>query len=570
MAAVLVDPIRSLTLTQGGQAQLRFPYDEGVIEELKGRVDGIGWNGILRAWTVRVRAANIRAIVTFAREHGLAGIEAASVVQARLFQAARETIVASRAPDAVFVPPASLRGVLRPFQRAGVAYAVAARRCLLADEMGLGKTVEAIATLESLAAFPAIVTCPAGLKLNWLREFAAWLPGRKAEIADGSSEIGKGGPADVVIVSYDWMTDHVDELRALKPKAVVFDEGHLLKDATTARSKAARKLRVRVPVRLILTGTPVLNTPSELLNLLAILGRLPDLGGFWHFAKQYCGGKEVERIVQGGEKRQGWDLTGASHLTELAGRLRATCMVRRRKRDVLPELPPRHLAMLPVEIDTREEYDLAQKDVLAWVAKRAGKDPVFRAKIAGLDPDEQIAAILARAQDAVERAAAAEELVQIESLRQISARGKMAQAEEWIRNFMATGEKLVVFGWHKEVLAPLAKIFGAPLIDGETPVAKRQAIVDEFQRRNGKLVHPPLFVNLQAGGVGLTLTAASNVLVLELPWTRALLDQAIDRVHRIGQTLPVTAWILMGRRTLDYSIWKLLEKKNRIAQAITN
>ncbi len=555
--------VPTLTLTERGQAQFRFPFAQEIIAELKDCVNGVTWNGTLRAWTVRVRAANIRAIGGFARRHGLVGTEKAEIIQERLFAQARETMIASHAPsDCDFLPPATLRGNLRPFQRAGVAFAVRAERCLIADEMGLGKTVETIATLETMGAFPAIIVCPASLKLNWQREFAAWLPHRTLRVVDGSAP-----PAteDVTIINYDILAKHVDALRARHPAAVVFDEGHLLKTAKCQRTLAAKKLVRGVRVRLLLTGTPVLNSPSELLSPLGILGRLDDLGGFWHFAKRYCGGKEVLRTTRGGVTKPGWDLSGASNLPELAARLRATCMVRRRKRDVLLELPPKQLSLVPVEIGAaeRKEYDVAQRDVLDWIAARAGKDPVFRAAIAGLDEERQIAAILGRAQVAVDRAAQAEELVKIEALKQISARGKIPAAVEWIENFLATGEKLVVFAWHQEICDALAAKFAAPAITGATPLARRQKIVDDFQRKKDC---PLVVLNLQAGGVGLTLTAASNVLVVEWPWTPALLDQAIDRCHRIGQHDAVTAWLMMGRRTIDQPIWKMLQNKRATAE----
>jgi SNF2 family DNA or RNA helicase len=312
-----------------------------------------------------------------------------------------------------------------------------------------------------------------------------------------------------------------------------------------------------------------------------------------------------------------WDMSGASNLQELAARLRATCMVRRRKQDVLLELPAKQLTVLPVELtlSERTEYDLAQKDVLDWIAARAGQDPEFRALIAGLDAGQQLAAVLHRAQVAVDRAAQAEELVRIEALKQISARGKLAAAQEWIGNFLATDQKLVVFAWHQEILDALSAMFpGAGVISGETPIAHRQRIVDDFQRKilsggvesrhalldeHDRIKRPGsnligafepdprssfaepisrssarpaqnlILLNLQTGGVGLTLTAASNVLLLELPWTPAMLDQAIDRCHRIGQRAAVNAWLMMGRRTIDFAIWKMLQTKRTTAEAAT-
>lgn len=595
-APLVVCPPATLCLTERGQAQFRFPYDVPLIAELKAAIGGVTWNGTARAWTVRVRAANIRAIVDFARAHDFEGVPAAQAVQKRLFAQVSAQIAASRAPDDVdFVPPATLRGTLLPFQRAGVAYLVRARRALQGDEMGLGKTVQTLAALETLEAFPAVIVCPAGLLLNWERECQAWLPHRSVSVFSPSNEAAKSNPPsirtpsrqsscaklakihtkfeqpEILLVSYALLHKYVDKLRARGNQAVAFDEGHKLKDRKTQCAKAARRLRLRVPIRFIITGTPMLSSPSELIEPLTILGRLDDLGGFDHFAARYCQAKEVERTVRGGEKRKLWDFSGAANLPELAGRLRATCMVRRRKRDVLTELPPRRLAMLPVEIDHRAEYDEAQRDVLRWIARRAGRDPAFRMTIAGLDEDAQIAAVLVHAQEAIDRASQAQELVRLNALRQIAAKGKLATAEEWIRDFQEDSprEKLVVFAWHREVLTALAAKFGAPVIDGETPMARRQAIVDTFQLSTLNPQPSTLCVNLQAGGLGLTLTAASNCLVLELPWTPALLDQAIDRLHRIGQRAAVTAWLMLGRRTIDYPIWQLLQRKRTITEAAT-
>lgn len=588
---------RTLIFTPGGQAQFRFPFERGLIEELKRCVPGVTWNGSpkTRAWTIRTRPANIRAIGNFAREHGFAGVEAADAERSTLFTAVKETMVASRAESADFALPATLRGELRPFQVAGVAYAVQqARGCLIADEMGVGKTVEAIATLETLNAFPAVIVCPASLKYNWERELQAWLPHRRAAVTDGAMSTfsdtnvaGKSdiGRPDVIVINYDILARHVDALRtflfpASSPErhrpplvpcataSVVFDEGHLLKTPKCARTLAAKKLRRGVGVRLLLTGTPVLNRPSELIAPLCVLGRLDDLGGFDYFRLRYCGPQQVQRRQRGSvEKVTVTDYSGASNLAELAGRLRATCMVRRRKADVLPELPARQVTLLPVDLrdSERAEYDRAQRDVLAWIARRAGRDPEFRAAIGHLDEEQRLAAVLQRAQAAADRAAQAEELVKIEALKQISARGKLAAAEEWIANSLETEGRLVVFAWHAETLRELARRFDAPVIDGDTPTAERQRIVDRFQR--GEI--PVLFLNLQAGGVGLTLTAASNALVLELPWTPALLDQAIDRLHRIGQRAAVNAWLMMGRRTIDYPIWQMLQKKRTTAETAT-
>jgi len=169
--------------------------------------------------------------------------------------------------------------------------------------------------------------------------------------------------------------------------------------------------------------------------------------------------------------------------------------------------------------------------------------------------------------DAEKRAERAEYLVRIEALKQLTAKGKMKQAKEWISDFIESGEKLVVFATHKAVVNEIAQEFKCRKIMGDTPAIERQKAVEDFQNNpDTKLI----ILNIKAGGVGLTLTASSNVLFLEYPWTPADLEQAIDRTHRIGQKNAVTAWFLVGQDTIDEEILDLLGIKERVVSKTTN
>ena len=162
----------------------------------------------------------------------------------------------------------------------------------------------------------------------------------------------------------------------------------------------------------------------------------------------------------------------------------------------------------------------------------------------------------------------AEHLVRIETLKQLAAKGKLAAAIDWVRDFLGSGEKLVLFATHTDIVRGLAEAFDAPMIYGDTPVAERQAIVDRFQSDpECRLV----VGNTRAAGVGLTLTAASNVAFLELGWTPAEHDQAEDRCHRYGQTADsVNAWYLLAADTIDEDIAALIESKRAVVDAGTD
>jgi hypothetical protein len=416
-----------------------------------------------------------------------------------------------------------------------------------------GKTIEALATLQAKQAFPAIIICPASLKLNWAKEIRQWLPGRSYAVWNGKQQAG----SDIVIINYDIVKKHGEKLAALGAKAVVLDESHYCKNGKALRTKAVAALAKNIPLKLALTGTPVLNRPSELISQLDILGRLDDMGGFWPFAKRYCDAFKGE---------WGWDFSGADNLEELNEKLRASCMVRRLKKDVLSELPAKQRTEIPLEITNRREYDKAERELIAWLRQDAVEDKAFLASLKGLSEEEKKRDRHAKADSAEMAARRAEQLVKIEALKQLAWKGKMAGAISWVTDTLES-EKLVLFCWHKEAVAALQEEFKCPVITGEVSIEERQRAVEKFQSDETCRL---IVLNIRAGGVGLTLTAASNVAFLEMGWTPADHDQAEDRCHRMGQTDHVTAWYLIGERTIDERIMALVNEKRAIVEQATD
>jgi len=410
--------------------------------------------------------------------------------------------------------------------------------CLIADQMGLGKTVEALAYLALHPEMrPAVIVCPASLKLNWQREAEAWLEtGDFVQIIEGGKKRSLYG--QIVIINYDILNKWLPTLKEYNIQVVIYDESHSIKNSKAARSKAAAELASEVPHRILLTGTPVLNRPAELWNQLAIIdpGQYRSNRFFqWH--KRYADAKQLHF-----GRKTVWDFTGASNLEELAASLK-TIMIRRTKAEVLPELPEKRRQTILIPIDNRKEYDRADKEFLEWIANQKGAE-------------------------AAELASNVEQLAKIEYLRQIAVRGKMKLATGWIANFLESGEKMVVFATHKETIDELMLVFGecAVKIDGSVSSEKRQEAVDAFQ--NDPAIK--LFVgNIQAAGVGITLTAAADVAFLELGWTPALHEQAEDRCHRIGQKNAVNIYYLLAESTIDASIAAMLEGKRDVIDHIT-
>jgi SWI/SNF-related matrix-associated actin-dependent regulator of chromatin subfamily A-like protein 1 len=427
-----------------------------------------------------------------------------------------------------------LGGELKPFQRAGVSYLLARRRAFLADEQGLGKTIEALATLQADGAFPAVVACPASLKLNWLREIERWLPGRSARALAGVGPASpfetRLAPADITVVNYDIVAARLQELCALRPRALVVDESHYCKNATAKRTQAVQQLAGAVPedgLVLALTGTPVMNRPPELISQLRIIGRIGDFGSGAQFGRRFRGPDAHMRLH--------WHL-------------RARCYVRRVKADVLPQLPPKTRGIVPVELTNEHEYRLAEHDLVAWLRTQ----PLDLRQL-----DAKVAAALR-----------AERLVRLNALKLIAARGKLHAALAWIHDFCSSGEPLVVFAKHREIQQAVLERFPRALhILGTDSHLARDASLRAFQdESDGQLI----VCSLEVAGQGLTLTRASNVVFLELDWTPAKHDQAEDRCHRIGQQDAVNATYLLAASTIDETIAALLERKRAVIDAVTD
>lgn len=521
----------------GSRFLLRAPFDESLRQELKG-IPGAIWHPDLKVWSAPTTAA--KEVSDVCVDWGFTLTDAASDVMSGV---ERMLIKSSATASALDIPlPAG--EFLYPYQKVGIEYLMDARRAILGDEPGLGKTAQALLTLETLNAYPAAIVVPATLKLNWEREIEKWTPQREARIINASDDdIGR---QDITILNYDILHKHVPELQLRSLRAVIFDESHMLKNPRARRTKQAKILAQGIDVRLALTGTAVLNKPADLAPQLAILDRAKEFGGEWHFVSTY---QDAPRY----------------RLVDLNRKLRSTCYIARKKSEVLLELPAKRQVVVPLAIDNRAEYQQAQEDLIAWLRAAVLDDRKFFKSLGGVTGAERELRIRARQNEVAIKARRAEQLVKLTALRHIAARGKLTGALQWIDAFLQQDQKLVVFAWHTDIIERLAEELQCDLIVGSTSLARRQRAIDAFQ--NDPTVRV-LVCNLQAGGVGITLTAASNVAMLELPWTPALLDQAIDRTHRIGQRDSVTGWLLLGHNTIEETMASLLDRKRTIVDAV--
>lgn len=456
-----------------------------------------------------------------------------------------------------------LKHELFEFQKKGVAFIEAKNgRALVADEMGLGKTVQALAWAQKHKnKRPIICVVPASLKINWKREAEKWLENPKVQILYGKNADQKI-TGDFIIINYTILNDWVDKIKEIEPQLLIIDESHYIKNNKAKRTKAVKKIAKYIPHIIALTGTPIVNRPSEIYNTINLIDKtvMPNK---WDFLHRYCDAKH---------NGFGWDFNGATNTKELHDILTKTIMIRRQKKEVLHDLPDKIRSFVPIELTNRNKYEEAENDFINFIKEKTERDLQIelREKL-GQELFENVEfkdhRLERLKQEKAEKAAAGGALVQIESLKQLAVEGKLDQAIDWIENYLESGQKLVVMAVHKFVINRLMKHFKkiSVKIDGSVSAANRDLAVQKFQ--NNKSVKL-MIGNIKAAGVGLTLTAADTMVFLELPWTPGDLQQAEDRIHRIGQKNAVNIYYLLAENTIEEKIAYLIDQKRKVLDSV--
>lgn len=447
------------------------------------------------------------------------------------------------------------------YQLEGVRYALDNKRCIFGDQPGLGKTLQAICAVvkahkEAMTygeSFPVLVICPAALKVNWKREFKKFA-GIEACILDDSNRASwekfwqlkrPDGEAlcPVFITNYEslkkffvvkiknssrfTLSSIVFDERVSVFKSIIIDESHKCKSSKTQQSKFVEGICRGKKWIFALTGTPVVNNNTDLIQQLKILGRLDDFGGYKQFVGRFCDGPKQ-----------------SSNMKELHYRLWCCCFFRREKAKVLTQLPDKMRQYITCEITNRKEYQDAEDNFLKYLRQYKHAD------------DDRIA-----------RAMRGEVMVRMGILKEIAARGKVKAVADFIHDVIDGGEKLIMFAYLKEVVMALKAEFpDAVTVTGSDNTAQKQNAVDRFQNDpECKLI----ILNYKSGGTGLTLTASSRVGFIEFPWTYSDCEQAEDRAHRNGQKNAVNCYYFLGDKTIDEYMYKVIQTKKDIANEVT-
>ncbi|WP_404349561.1 DEAD/DEAH box helicase [Phycicoccus jejuensis] len=439
-----------------------------------------------------------------------------------------------------------------------VAAAAAGHRTfLLADEPGLGKTAQSLLAAEAAGAFPLLVVVPNVVKANWAREAARWTPRRTATVVHGDGDTVDGF-ADIVVVNYDILDRHVGWLGTHGFRGMVLDEAHFIKNKASQRSRhvlaLSQKVRERAaaPLLMALTGTPLINDIEDFRAVWQFLGWIDDTRPrpALMAALEETGLTPADRGFSAAARRSVIDLG----------------IVRRRKVDVASDIPARRVADLPVELDDEASRSVRSAEQQLATRLLTRYDAAVSARstpVEGVDHElvRRVAAALRRDTGGE---TSGDNVFSV--LRRIG-QAKAGLAADYAAQLARNVGKVVFFAKHVDVMDTAEATFakrgiGYSSIRGDQTPAVRAANIKAF------LEDPEVSVivcSLTAAGVGLNLQVASNVVLAELSWTSAEQTQAIDRVHRIGQTEPVTAWRVIATGTLDPRLAELVDEKAGLA-----
>ncbi|XP_022137967.1 SWI/SNF-related matrix-associated actin-dependent regulator of chromatin subfamily A-like protein 1 isoform X2 [Momordica charantia] len=531
-------------LHSSGNVAAKFSYDQVLVEAFR-KIPKATWNAKERLWMFPISSMSaaenvLRDVVSFKVEvESLDNLVQRAIFAASLLPDLRDKYIRL---------PVDIESKLLPFQREGVRFILQhGGRALLADEMGLGKTLQAIAVAACIReSWPVLILAPSSLRLHWAAMIQQWLQIPSSDIHVVLSQncgSNKGGFTILSssskstlhldglfnIISYDVVPKLQNILMVSQFKVVIADESHFMKNAQAKRTVACVPVIQKAQYAILLSGTPALSRPIELLKQLEAL--YPNVYKNVHeYGNRYCKGGTFG-LYQ-----------GASNHEELHNLMKATLMIRRLKKDVLSELP----------LKRRQQVflDLAEKDIRQIRALFCELE-VIKGKVKACRSKEEVESLKFQQKNLISK------------IYTDSAEAKIPAVLNYLETVVEAGCKFLVFAHHQPMIDAIHQFFqkkkvNCIRIDGGTPSATRQALVSDFQQKDSIKA---AVLSIRAGGVGLTLTAASTVIFAELSWTPGDLIQAEDRAHRIGQVSSVNIHYLLANDTVDDIIWDVVQSK---------
>lgn len=495
--------MRNVTLS-GSQIKITFPFNLDLLEVARNLPDRLFYKDD-KSWRVPATPFHAKAVVSALSGFGFDVSDGVSAM-ARARSSERKLDL----PEALY-----------DFQKTGVKFLVQANgRGILADQMGLGKTPQALVFVDYFCS-KTLVVAPANVTYKWLGEAGKWTK-KSADIVLTSKQ--PLPTADIHIMSYDIMRIRHEELIKQQYDCIIFDESHRLANYKSQRTRAARKLAGARRL-LMLSGTPILNRPSDLFPMLNMISPI-NFPNFFSFAKRYAGA-----YFDGSY----WVFPNqATNPSELAERLKGV-MIRRTKSEVLTQLPDKSRTIVPVRLENEKEYREEKNEFARWRYENPG-------------------------------ASHGDTLVHLTALRKIVGLSKVAAAVDLAEEVIASDGKVVLYAHHLDVVRGLQdglSSYKRLVIAGSTSAKERAEVVRAFQEGDLEVV-----IMTSAGAEGIDLFAASHIIFCEREWTPAAEEQAEDRLHRIGQKNAVNCWYLSVLGTMDEKMAKLVQSKRDVIGSV--
>lgn len=508
---------------------VRFPPNCSCFDELLAITKGFPvrkFNKVRRLWHIPRSKYYLRRLT----KHFIANqVNVAMTSRVQQFVADEDKRIAKRLELKEKLPPGTvipeIKHPLCDYQAIGFNFGNTVKECLIADNMGLGKTIQAICIARTFDK-RTLVIAPATLKWNWEKELRKFLGQDFTDyqiITKGKDKILN---KQFTIISYGLMVSKAKELQRIDFDVALVDESHFLKNRTSKRYKAVRKVIVDFEYIILISGTPMLNYPVELFTQLNLIAH-QEFPKYWDFVENYC-----HPVI--GE--YGYDVNGSSNLGELRTRI-APYIIRRKKSEVDKELPKKIREDVIIELSPEilQEYNDAEREFVEWHMEH---------------PDEPSRVGMAR----------------VHKLKQIANKEKEKRLTQMVDELTGNGERVVAFSQYKTFINRFEsnrerKIYK---ITGDVPQERRIFVVEQFEHEKPNL----LFGTTTCMGYGLNLQIASYCIFVDLLWTPLLHRQCEDRLHRKGQKKTVIIYRLIAKDTIDENIAERLTAKEAVIKQI--
>lgn len=555
-----------INITLSKTINLNFRYDPEIVAWIKENFEGRKWDPINKLWVIPTTAINLLSIKNCPfeienKENIIKELELKLYPPQKKFN------------ENIKLSPEGLE--LFPFQKEMVEFIDSTNcKCLITEQMGLGKSIEVIGYLNLHPEIkPILIICPASLKINWLKELQKWLIDKNKKIIILTSKNLKSefsnlkSESCILIINFDILGKLEKEIKNWRPELIVVDEAHKLKNIRTKRYQAFKYMFENIDKKILITGTPIMNRPVEIFPLIHYI-KPDEFFNFWSFVKRYCGATS---------NGYGWEFKGAENLDELRYRLRRF-MLGRTKKEVMKDLPEKIRSVIELSdanggMKGSKELEKKSKELIEEMKKMKN----LKSEIENLENQNLKLNFLNS--DGIEKMNKMKELMKNSiAMRMVEINNLMRQAVEvkfdsslkFIIDIVEQDEKVVLFCWHKDIIEKFEKAFQeigikSVKVTGDVSLINRDKAVQDFQNNP----NVKIFIgNIQAAGVGLTLTAANKVVFMEFDWSPANMLQAEDRCHRISQKNAVNVYYLVTPNSIEVNFINMLFKKLMVINKI--